>query len=357
MNMDTIRIKAGRHAYEIIKDGGFDFNHVTTYVGPAVGPRWLVASGFDLTLLQNEILGRSKPVLLAGSSAGAWRFAAWAQQEPVKSYRNLMDAYISMRYNRTDTPLTIQQSVRDILNTYLDDNAIPFALANKRYRLAIATTRARHIVAFERKLIQSTGLGSCYLFNAVNRSLLYGFFQRVVFYSGPHPPLFSIKDDFNGQAIPLSEANFKNAVLASGAIPLVITGIKNIDGAPPGIYRDGGLTDYHLNQKYAAKDDDIILLFHHQERIIPSWLDKKLKYRKPHQSVLENVLMIYPSEKLTRKFPGGKIPDRNDFKIFVDDPETRIKNWWRVVDLCAPLGEQFLELVESKKIRHITERM
>ena len=46
-----------------------------------------------------------------------------------------------------------------------------------------------------------------------------------------------------------------------------------------------------------------------------------------------------------------------DFKIFVDDPETRIKNWWRVVDLCAPLGEQFLELVESKKIRHIVERM
>ena len=354
--MDTICIKAGRFAYEIIKDGGFKFDSVTTYIGPAVGPRWLVASGFDLTLLQNEILGKSKPVLLAGSSAGAWRFAAWMQPGPVESYRKLMDAYISMRYDRTDTPITIQESIRNVVNTYLEDDAIPFALADKRYRLAITTARARNLFACD-GWMQKAGFGTAFLLNAMNRSWLRGFVQRVIFYTGPLPPHFCLQDHFEGQAISLNEANFKYAVLASGAIPLIITGIKNIYGAPTGTYRDGGLVDYHLNQKYAVKKEDITLFFHHQERIIPGWLDKKLKYRRPSYSALENVLMIYPSENFIQKLPGGKIPDRDDFEIFVDDPETRIKNWWRVVDLSAPLGEQFLELVESGKIRDIVERM
>ena len=355
--MDTLHIKAGRIAYEIIRDGGLDFDRIAAYVGPAVGPRWLVASGFDLTLLENEILGESKPLLLAGSSAGAWRFAAWVQPEPVKSYHNFMDAYISMKYDNNDTPRTIQLATRNIIDAYIEDDAIPFALANKRYRLAIATARARHIVAFGTKLLQGPGLAICFLLNAVNRSSLYRFFQRVVFYSGYRPPHFCLEDDFNGEVISLVEANFKVAVLASGAIPLVVSGFKNIYGAPNGIYRDGGLTDYHLNSRYVKRDEDIVLLFHHQGRIIPGWLDKKLKYRRPPDSFLDNVMMVYPSENLIQKFPGGKIPDREDFKIYVDDPETRIKNWRRVVDLCAPLGEQFLELVESKKIRHIVERM
>lgn len=355
--MDTLHIKAGKVAYKIIRDGGLDFDRIAAYVGPAVGPRWLVASGFDLTLLENEILGESRPLLLTGSSAGAWRFAAWVQPEPVKSYHNFMDAYISMKYNNNDTPLTIQLATRNVIDAYLEDDAIPFALANKRYRLAIATARARHIVAFGTKLLQGPGLAICFLLNAVNHSSLYRFFQRVVFYSGYLPPHFCLEDDFNGEAIPLGEPNFKVAVMASGAIPLVVAGVKNIYGAPNGMYRDGGLTDYHLNNRYVTRDEDIALLFHHQGRIIPGWLDKKLKYRRPPDSFLENVLMVYPSESLIQKFPGGKIPDREDFKIYIDDPETRIKNWRRVVDLCAPLGEQFLELVESKKIRYIVERM
>jgi hypothetical protein len=205
--------------------------------------------------------------------------------------------------------------------------------------------------------MQNMGFGAAFLLNIINRSWRRFFVQQVIFYSGPRPPHFCLKDHFDGEAIPLSETNFKHAVLASGAIPLIIAGVKNIYGAPTGTYRDGGLIDYHLNQKYAAKDEDITLFFHHQERIIPGWLDKKLKYRRVPRSVLENVLMIYPSESFIQKFPGSKIPDREDFKLFVDDPETRIKNWWRAVDLSAPLGEQFLELVESRKIRHIVEKM
>lgn len=355
--MDDIRIKAGKRVYQIIQDGGFNLDQVTSYVGPAVGPRWLIASGFDLTLLQNEALGRRKPVLLVGSSSGAWRFAAWMQPEPEKSYRTLLEAYISLTFKRKDKPATLLQSLSDIVNAYLEDDALSFALANKKYRLAIIASRARRLVASEIRLVQRLGLGVCFVMNAISHSLLYGFVERVVFYNGPKPPFFCFRDGFRGQYIPLNETNFKHVVLASGAVPLVVAGVRDIYGAPRGVYRDGGLTDYHLSHNYAAKDTETILFFHHQERIIPSWLDKRLTYRRPAEDSLENVLMVYPSRKFIENLPGGKVPDRDDFTIFFDDPTQRIKNWRRAVEQSAHLGEQFLELVESKKIKEIVEKI
>ena len=53
--MSRLHIKAGEKAYKIIKDGGFDFNAVSAYFGAAVGPRWLVASGFDLAFFRKPL--------------------------------------------------------------------------------------------------------------------------------------------------------------------------------------------------------------------------------------------------------------------------------------------------------------
>ena len=65
--MDNIRVRAGRRAYELIRAGGFSLDRIGTYFGPAGGPRWLVASGFDLTLLEEGLLGRTRS--RSGSSA------------------------------------------------------------------------------------------------------------------------------------------------------------------------------------------------------------------------------------------------------------------------------------------------
>ena len=40
---------------------------------------------------------------------------------------------------------------------------------------------------------------------------------------------------------------------------------------------------------------------------------------------------------------------------FIDDPAGRILNWRKVAGLCAPLGEEFAEMVESGRIREIVE--
>ena len=355
--MNSICIKAGAEAFEIIKDGGFNLDKVAAYFAPAGGPRWLIASGFDLTLLQGGLLGKNKPVLLAGSSAGAMRFAAWLQPDAAQIYRKLIAAYIAMPFHRGDTPPCVFDSFAAVIDAYLEDDALPFALSDTRYRLAVITARARHLLTSDIKLIQRAGLGLSYLMNCFDRSRLYDFLERVVFYTGAKPPDFCFRKGFRGRYVALNEVNFKHALMASGAIPLLIAGVHDIYGAPPGVYRDGGLIDYHLTHRYSVRKGDVTLFFHHQERIIPGWLDKRLASRKHAADITNNVLMVYPSREFIAKLPYGRVPDRSDFVTFIDDPEQRMKNWRQSVNQAAPLGEEFLELLDSGKIREVMERL
>ncbi|MCX7635683.1 MAG: hypothetical protein N2Z74_08070, partial [Syntrophales bacterium] len=292
---EDLLVKAGSRAHEIIRDGGFSFANVRTFIGPAVGPRWLIASGFDLTLLDGEVLGRKQPVLLAGASAGAWRFAAWLQPEAHKSYLSLREAYITSAYTRRDTPKSIQASLKSIIDSYIEDDALPFALQHGHYRLAVIVARAKHLAASSVRAFQKLGFVAAYLLNFMDRRLLRHTLEPVVFYSGAKPPAFTLHPRFEGSFIRLSPVNFKPALVATGAIPLVVHGVRDIYGAPRGVYRDGGLTDYHLARDFAVKDTDLTLLFSHQERIIPGWLDKGLKRRRPDAAALSSVVHVYPS--------------------------------------------------------------
>jgi hypothetical protein len=347
--MDNIRVRAGRLAYDLIQAGGFSLDRIGTYFGPAGGPRWLVASGFDLTLLGEGQLGRMRPVWLVGASAGAWRFAAWLQPEALKSYRALMDAYISATYGRKDTPATILQSLTAIISATVEDDALPFALASKRYRLAVLTCRVGHLLASERQWVQKAGFLLCFLANAIHPSLLSSFAERVVFFCGPQPPDFCQRKGFRGSFIPLSEVNFKSAVIASGAIPVAVAGVRDIFDAPDGVY--------HINQDYATRTGGLTLFFHHQERIVPGWMDKRLTKRRPPERFLDTIVMVYPSEGFVAGLPEGRIPDRGDFSTFIDDPAKRIANWRRTVELAAPLGEEFLELMASGRLKDVVERL
>jgi hypothetical protein len=292
-----------------------------------------------------------------GSSAGAWRFAAWLQPEAVKSYLALREAYIATTYGRKDNPATILESLKTVVDSFIEDDALPFALAGKQYRLAVLTCRMKHLTASERPWIQKAGFVLSFLANALHPSLIQRFADRVVFYSGPRPPDFCLRKGFRGRAVALSEINFKSAVIASGAIPLAVAGVRDIFGAPDGIYRDGGFLDYHLNQDYRTQNGALTLFFHHQERIAPVWMDRRLKKRLPPRGSLDSVVMVYPSEKFVASLPEGRIPDRTDFATFIDDPAARIANWRRAVDLSAPLGEEFLEMIAGGRIKEIVERM
>ena len=344
-------VKEGKNALAIIRDGGFNWDRVSTCYGSASGPRWLVASGFDLTLLEKGCLGRQRAIVLAGASSGAWRFAAWAQADPLKSYHELRRAYIEAQYHREDTPRSVQQSLMRIIDRYIEEDALPFALQNKRYRLAIISARAKNLTASEQSWLQKIGLATCFVSNLLFPGTIHRFFERIVFFSGPKPPPFCLNGGYRGQYIPLNHFNFKHAVLSSGAIPIVVAGVQDIFGAPRGIYRDGGLVDYHINESFHGRNDEVTLFFHHQEQSKPTWMDKNLQKRRSPEHLMDNVLMVYPSPVFVSTLPDRKIPDRTDFITYVDNQSQRIRNWWKAVDMSAHLGERFMELVDSGRIR------
>ncbi|MCK9230495.1 MAG: hypothetical protein M0Q23_07200 [Syntrophales bacterium] len=356
-NMRDLTIRAGSNIYEMIRDGELTFDHVSTVVGPAVGPRWFLASGFDLALLKAGVLGTRHPVTLAGSSAGALRFAAWVQPESVAAYEHLIDSYIRMTFTREDTPTSIRKALADVIDSFVEDDALHSALAHSTFRIAITTALARHVTSSETRLFQASGILAAGILNIASSSLLSLFFDPTVFYSGYTPPPFCLKPDFTGTSIPLNEANFKPALLASSAVPLAVSGVRNIYGAPHGVYRDGGLVDYHGNMDYAKNNKDVVLLFHHQERQIPAWLDRYTPWRSLPESWTANLLVVSPTKEFVERLPEGRIPDRRDFRIFAGDPSTRIKQWRRVVAESSILGEMFLECVTGGKAGGVVTRI
>jgi hypothetical protein len=354
MKKGNIRIKAGKIAGKLIREGGFSLEAVSACYGPAAGPRWLIAAGFDLALIRSGLLGKNRAVTLAGSSAGAFRFASFIQPEPEKAYRNLLERYIELDYTQNDTPQTLLAATADLMDQFLEEDAISFALANKRFRLAVITCRGKNLLGIRGAVLPRIGLGLAYLANLFSRERLYRFAERVVFYQGSLPPVFCLKPGFRGLAIPLSEANFKAALLASGAIPLVISPIEDIYGAPRGLYLDGGLLDYHLTHDLAGPDG-ITLFFHHQERIIPGWLDQRLPRRQTQGEILDRVVMVFPQEELIARLPGKKVPDRTDFVTFINDGAKRKRLWREAVQMTSSLGEEFLDLLEKGRLGEIVE--
>ena len=130
-----------------------------------------------------------------------------------------------------------------------------------------------------------------------------------------------------------------------------MSGVSDIQGAPKGVYRDGGVIDYHLDIPFTTNENKIVLYPHYCGRIIPGWFDKKISWRKPRKEHMENVLLVSPSEKFIRSLPHQKIPDRNDFYLFKGKDDERIAYWEYVSEKSKDLGDEFLDIVNSGKIR------
>ena len=134
-------------------------------------------------------------------------------------------------------------------------------------------------------------------------------------------------------------------------IPMVMSGVRDIDGAPAGTYRDGGLIDYHMNVPFGYDHDGIVLFPHYVNRVIPGWFDKPLSWRRPVAAYMENTLMVAPSPAFVKSLPMGKNPDRKDFMAFRGRDAERMACWRTVADRSRELADAFFESVESGHIR------
>jgi len=127
-------------------------------------------------------------------------------------------------------------------------------------------------------------------------------------------------------------------------------GIVAPAGAPAGTYFDGGMLDYHPIPAHLGVTQGLVLYPHFYQHIIPGWFDKFFSSRYASAELLDNVIMISPSNHMVAQMPGGNIPDRKDFITFQHEDQQRQKNWRKVMDLSRQAGDEFLELMQSDQI-------
>jgi len=340
----NLTVKAGPRALAILRDEGLSLERIRVLAGASGGPKWLVLSGMDLALT-GLLKKRQSELSCIGSSIGSWRLAALAQEDNHSAVRRLEEHYIRQTYHGRPTAQEITAESRRIGAAYISDDDIRFMLRHPVMKLAFLAARSRGLGASDAFVPQTSHLVAAFTANFVARPLLSLFFERTLF----HAPGFETDiigaDAFPARPVELTERNFRDAVLASGSIPLVMEGMKNLPDTPSGTYRDGGVIDYHVNLPFAVNDDELVFMPHFFEHITPGWFDKNLPWRRVATTSMGNTVLVAPSSEFVASLPGGKVPDRTDFSTFVNRNDERMQLWREVVERCRILGKELEDLL------------
>ncbi|CAM3735205.1 patatin-like phospholipase family protein [Parendozoicomonas haliclonae] len=348
----SLVVRGGRDALAHIKSQGFQQQDVKAMLGASGGPKWFVLSGMDRALLGTTFKDRTEPLALLGSSAGCWRFACYGMNDPVAAINRFQEAYIRDKYDARPTPEQVSANIVGILNHVFGEHGAQEIIANPVRHLNLIAVQGHGPMASEKRPVQMAGLLAASLGNAVSRRLLAPLFSRIVFeHPLGHLPVGEMSD-LPTRRVKLDTDNVAAAIQASGSIPLVLAGVEDIPGAGPGMYRDGGVTDYHFDLPLTV-DEGLVLYPHFREQPIPGWFDKGLPWRKPSAENYRRTLLVAPSPEFVASLPYGKIPDRNDFTNL--DTETRQKYWNKAVAESDRMGDEWLELVEKQQLADVIE--
>ena len=339
-------VHAGPAALVHLRERGLAAADVAVIPAAAGGPKGLVLGPLDRFLFGRWLPGAARTVHLLGASIGAWRMACAATADPDAALAELNDDYIEQRYEHRPGRMPSTTEVSRALGQLLARRLTPRAheiLTHPHLRLHVFTSRGRGPLARQSRWRTPLAYSAAYAINAARRPWLGQWLERVVFSDVREPLPFPL-GDYPSRQLPLDEANLAISVLASCSIPFWLDAVHDLPGAPSGAYWDGGITDYHLHLPYAGMSDGLVLYPHFQSRLVPGWLDKQLKARHRATDALSNVVVLAPSPEWIRTLPGGKLPDRADFRRFADDVGGRIRVWRQVVAESQRLADDFAEL-------------
>ena len=346
-NDAALVFRAGPGAHADVRSNGFAPERIGTIAGASGGAKWLVLSQID-RVVTGTLLPRVRgPVHLIGSSIGAWRMACYAQNAPLDAIERFESAYLEQRYTADPDAEEISNKSREILGEMLGETGASEIVGHPDLRLHVMTVRCRFLTRTDVRPVLGAGLVTAAAANAISRRTLRAFFARGLFYDPRDVPPFFDVPGFPLERTRLDERNLEDAITASGSIPLVMQGVRNIHGAPAGTYRDGGIIDYHLDLPL-GEPDRLTLYPHFFDRLIPGWFDKRLTWRRPDPRNMDRVIMVCPSDEFIASLPNRKIPDRTDFVTM--STELRMKVWRSVVDACRKLADELHDVLEKGQV-------
>lgn len=343
--MSSINIYAGSKAIKSIAEDGLNQEQFEVIAGASGGPKWFTLFGLDRYLFGEFFAGRQEPIRTIGSSAGSWRMACFAQEDPVGAIERLAHYYSRETYSQNPDINEISDKAIQMLDKVLGTTGETEISSSNLVQSHFIVARAKGLNRSENRMLQMTGLLSAAATNAWSRQKLQKHFERFIFYSqnSQFSESYFQFDDLPTQYVPLTPQNIHQVLMASGSIPLVLRGITDIPDAPPGVYRDGGIIDYHLDLNFHT--DKLVLYPHFFPNLKPGWFDKKIKSRKAAIKNYENVVLITPSESHVQSLPFNKISDRTDFEKL--DEKTRLDYWKTVLDKSHIMAEDFRKAVTT----------
>lgn len=406
--MQALCIYAGPLARRHIEKNGLQPRDVGTIPAAAGGPKGLILGPLDEYVFGQWLTQSRQEIHLVGASIGAWRMAtaclggapqamAYASNSTevsnvadVTAFRRLAHDYIHQHYElqpgqTRPTAHYISERFGQGLQRFYAGR-VAEVLNHPRFRLHIITSRGRHILRTEHALRSRLGYLGAFLTNTVHRKSMGAWLERVVF-STQKAALPFTTSDYRTRQVALTHANFTDALQASCSIPFLLNSVRNIAGAPPGAYWDGGITDYHLHLNYVNTHNSIAnyvsrtwekgifdpqisadvpveaapaptapsaptasteppaapLVFypHFQKAVVPGWLDKGLKWRHKSTGALDNMVLLAPHPDWVKKLPNGKLPDRQDFTHYSSDLAGRVKAWTAAASASRQLADEF----------------
>ncbi|MDA8484189.1 patatin-like phospholipase family protein [Pseudomonas resinovorans] len=340
----ALTLRAGRRALAHIRGQGLKPADVGILPGAAGGPKALGIQGLDLALFGDWLPRAPRERALIGASIGSWRFASACLPDATDGIRRLGELYTSQRFPKGVSMAEVSRLCGQMLDDLLQGQDA-HVLTNANYRLNVVVVKSHGLLAHDRRGVLGLGLSSVIGSNFLGRPHLAKHFERVILHDARQSPPLAPLSDFPSRFHALDTDNLRHALLASGSIPMVMEGVRDIPGAGPGTYRDGGLLDYHLDLPY--NPGGVVLYPHFTDKVVPGWFDKSLPWRKGDAERLQDVLLISPSREYLATLPHGKLPDRKDFKRYLGDDAGRERYWRKAMAESQRLGDEFLELVES----------
>ncbi|MFM2054434.1 MAG: hypothetical protein RL456_2471 [Pseudomonadota bacterium] len=345
--MHALQIVAGPRARAHLRAHGLRPQDVRAVPAAAGGPKGLILNPLDRFLFGRWLAGPGPTVHLAGASIGAWRLACACLPDADAALDRLARDYIAESYT---PPTGERQSARHISRRFgeLLDAQIRgrqrAILDHPRFRLHVVTSRGRHLLRRERPGLTHAGYLAAFASNALRRRWLGAWLERVIF-SDAREALPVGLSDLPTRRVALTAENLQPSIVGSGSIPFWLAAVHDIPGAPRGAYWDGGITDYHLHWPWrdiAPTPDSggLVLYPHFQPRLVPGWLDKALRGRHRPTAALDNLIVLAPHPAWVAALPGGKLPDRNDFRTWAGDPAGRMAQWTRAVAESARLADE-----------------
>jgi len=330
-------IALGARAAEHIGRHGWNGAAISTLLGASGGPKWLILGHLDRLLFGDFLLrDRDTPLSAIGSSVGTWRHACLAQADPAEAVQRFEDVYVNWQYGARPDTREVSDASLAMLEQIFGDAGVRALLDHNRLHSYLVTARGRGLNASQRRPALAAGMAGAALANAIDRRLLATQFQRVVFHSPGAPALPVV--DFATRHVSLVRHGVARALHASGSIPFVLHGERDLPGAPRGHYWDGGIIDYHFEPDALAREG-LLLYPHFRADLTPGWFDKFLPWRRQRPPLVDRMILLSPSPAFLASLPLGKIPDRSDFRRLA--PGERVAYWRECITRSRELAEDF----------------